>query len=209
MANFMARQRGQHREARQRGQHWRPDSVADFMARQRGQHREARQHGRHRRTSSVADLKACELRGRLQGPPAAWPTCDPSRRRPSVSTTSKIPRPVSCVADFRGPRARVADIKARQLRGPHKGAGAEVEEARAGRPGALPAPSTRHPRGRSRTANTRRAREGQGSRRRGKSGVCASLRQFLLQDDVSSGLSTRRLDPRRRRAETGFAAGLD
>ena len=33
--------------------------------------------------------------------------------------------------------------------------------------------------------------------------------QFLLQDDVSSGLSARRLDPRRRRAETGFAAGLD
>ena len=34
-------------------------------------------------------------------------------------------------------------------------------------------------------------------------------RQFLLQDDVSSGLSARRLDPRRRRAETGFAAGLN
>ena len=31
--------------------------------------------------------------------------------------------------------------------------------------------------------------------------------QFLLQDDVSCGLSARRLDPRRRRAETGFAAG--
>ena len=42
-----------------------------------------------------------------------------------------------------------------------------------------------------------------------ESGVCASSRQFLLQDDVSSGLSARRLDPRRRRAETGFAAGLD
>ena len=45
--------------------------------------------------------------------------------------------------------------------------------------------------------------------RRGKSGVCASSRQFLLQEDVSSGLSARRLDPRRRRAETGFAAGLN
>ena len=100
----------------------------------------------------MADLK---LRGRLQGPPAAWPTCDPFRRRPSVSTTSRIPRPASCVADFRGPRARVADIKARQLRGRHKGAGAEVEEARAGR--ALSAPTTRHPRRRSRTTNTRRA----------------------------------------------------
>jgi hypothetical protein len=32
MADFMAQQRGQHREARQHGQHWRPDSVADFMA---------------------------------------------------------------------------------------------------------------------------------------------------------------------------------
>ena len=39
-----------------------------------------------------------------------------------------------------------------------KGAGAEVEEARAGR--ALLAPTTRHSRRRSRTANTRRAREG-------------------------------------------------
>ena len=42
------------------------------------------------------------------------------------------------MADFGGTRARVADIKARQLRGRHKDAGAEVEEARAGR--ALPAP---------------------------------------------------------------------
>ena len=108
----------------------------------------------------MADLKARELRGRLQGPPAAWPTCDPFRQRPSVSMPSRIPRPgaASCVADFRGPRVRVADIKARQLRGRHKGAGAEVEEARAGR--APPAPTTWHPRRRSRTANTRRAREG-------------------------------------------------
>ena len=40
--------------------------------------------------------------------------------------------------------------------------------------------------------------------------ACAHHRiQFLLQEDVSSGLSARQLDPRRRRAETGFAAGLD
>ena len=80
-----------------------------------------------------------------------------------------------------------------------KGAGAEVEEARAGR--ALPAPTTRHPRRRSRTDNTRRA-----SRQERRVRI---TRQFLLQDDVSSGLSARRLDPRRRRAETGFTAGLN
>ena len=39
----------------------------------------------------MADLKARELRGRLQGPPAAWPTCDPFRRWPSVSTRGKAP----------------------------------------------------------------------------------------------------------------------
>ena len=110
------------------------------------------------RPNSMADLKAHALRGRLQCPPAAWPTCGPFRRRPSVSTTLRIPRPASCVADFRGPRARVADIKDRQLCGQRKGAGAEVEEERAGQ--ALPAPTTRHPRRRSRTADTQRAREG-------------------------------------------------
>ena len=46
-----------------------PDSVASIV-------HEARQRGRHRWPDSMADLKAHELRGRLQGPPAAWPTCD-------------------------------------------------------------------------------------------------------------------------------------
>ena len=66
---------------------------------------------------------ACtELRGQVQGPPAAWPTCGPLRRRPSVSTTSRVPRPARCVWPTSEARKRacstsrpascVADIKA-------------------------------------------------------------------------------------------------
>ena len=121
-----------------------------------------------RPASCVADFEARELHGRLQGPPAAWPTCDPFRRWPSVSTRGKAPVPKS--------RRRGRDeLCLPPLHGTQGGA---VER---------PTPGAR----------------------RGKSGVCASSRQFLLQEDVSSGLSARRLDPRRRRAETGFAAGLN
>ena len=81
----------------------------------------------------MADFKARELRGRLQGPRVAWPTS----------------RPASCVADVR-PVQAVAERKHER-----KGAGAEVEEAQAGR--ALPTPTIQHPRRRSRTTNTRRA----------------------------------------------------
>ena len=92
-------------------------------ARPRGRFRGPAAEAIPRPASCVADFEARELRGRLQGPPAAWPVCGPFRRRPSPST---------------------------------KGAGAEVEEARAGR--ALSAPTARHPRRCSRTANTRCAR---------------------------------------------------
>ena len=122
-------------EARQRGRGGRrPDSVADI------EDSEARQRGRgEKRPDSMANFKARELRGRLRGPRVAWPTS----------------RPASCVADVR-PVQAVAERKHER-----KGAGAEVEEARAGR--ALPAPTTRHPRRRNllrcgaylyRTANT-------------------------------------------------------
>jgi hypothetical protein len=84
----------------------------------------------------VANFKARELRGRLRGPRVVWPTS----------------RPASCVADVRPVQAEA------ERKHERKGAGAEVEEAWAGR--ALPAPttSTQHPRRRSRTGSTQRAR---------------------------------------------------
>ena len=98
---------------------------------------EARQHGRgERRPDSVANFKARELRGRLRGPRVAWPTS----------------RPASCVADVRPVQAEA------ERKHERKGASAEVEEVHAGR--ALPTPTTQHPRRRSRTVNTQRAREG-------------------------------------------------
>ena len=119
----------------------------DHLARRRGQHRgfrgptawprreEARQRSQLQgpRVAWPTSRPADSARGRLQGPRVAWPTS----------------RPASCVADVR-PVQAVAECKHER-----KGAGAEVEEARAGR--ALPAPTTRHPRRRSRTTNTRRA----------------------------------------------------
>jgi hypothetical protein len=117
----------------------RPDSVANIV-----------------RPDSAADIGSLQGRGRFRGPRVAWPT-------------SRIPRPDS-----------VADSEARELRGrlqgppaawptcdpfrrrpsvSTKGAGAEVEEAQAGR--ALSAPTTRHPRRRSqRPAPSARAHEG-------------------------------------------------
>ena len=111
------------------------------------------------RPGSVASIVRPDSAANIGGP-AAWPTSRPASRvadmRPVQAEAERkhaiedsearelrgrLPRPASCVAD----------IKARQLRGRHKCAGAEVEEARAGR--ALSAPTTQHPRRRSRTAN--------------------------------------------------------
>ena len=136
---------------------------------------EARQHGRgERRPGSVANFKVADFKAHRQ---RAWPTS----------------RPAGCVADVL-PVQAVAKRKHER-----KGAGAEVEEVRAGR--TLSAPTTQHPRRRSQMGNTQRVSW--------QERCVRSMRQFLLQEDVSSGLSARQLDPRRRRAETGFAAGLD
>ena len=80
----------------------------------------------------MANFKARELCGRLQGPRVVWLTS----------------RPASCVADVRPVQA---EAKRKHER---KGAGAEVEEARAGRALFQVVPTTRQPRRRSRTGNT-------------------------------------------------------
>ena len=73
MADFMARRRGQHHEARQCGQHQRPGSVANFMARQCGHIvrpgsmadiRGPTAWSTSRPASCMADFKARKLRGR-------------------------------------------------------------------------------------------------------------------------------------------------
>ena len=43
-----------------------------------------------RPVSCMADFEACELRGQLQGPPAAWLMCDLFRWWLSVSTRGKV-----------------------------------------------------------------------------------------------------------------------